>query len=101
MAEWLKAHAWKACLGETLTRVRIPLSPPVQYQSLTEHVHKYGRHRHEPVIEALQSHRPCSRGVSCSAVAAAAIADATVERIIGTGTETQFRFKGSIDDRKP
>ena len=24
MAEWLKAHAWKACLGETLTWVRIP-----------------------------------------------------------------------------
>src|ERR1035437_3401570 len=32
MAEWLKAHAWKACLGETLTWVRIPLSPPVNYQ---------------------------------------------------------------------
>src|SRR5713226_3081793 len=31
MAEWLKAHAWKACLGETLTRVRIPLSPPEFY----------------------------------------------------------------------
>ena len=30
MAEWLKAHAWKACLGETLTRVRIPLSPPFE-----------------------------------------------------------------------
>ncbi len=29
MAEWLKAHAWKACLGETLTWVRIPLSPPL------------------------------------------------------------------------
>ena len=28
MAERLKAHAWKACLGETLTGVRIPLSPP-------------------------------------------------------------------------
>src|ERR1700722_596236 len=28
MAEWLKAHAWKACLGETLTRARIPVSPP-------------------------------------------------------------------------
>ncbi len=26
MAEWLKAHAWKACAGETLPRVRIPLS---------------------------------------------------------------------------
>src|SRR5260370_35240888 len=31
MAEWLKAHAWKACIGETLSRVRIPLSPPVVY----------------------------------------------------------------------
>ena len=30
MAEWLKAHAWKACLGETLTWVRIPLSPPAK-----------------------------------------------------------------------
>ena len=30
MAEWLKAHAWKACLGETLTWVRIPVSPPVE-----------------------------------------------------------------------
>src|ERR1700757_945108 len=29
MAEWLKAHAWKACIGETLSRVRIPVSPPV------------------------------------------------------------------------
>ena len=25
--EWLKEHAWKACVGETLPRVRIPLSP--------------------------------------------------------------------------
>ena len=29
MAEWFKAHAWKACKGATLSRVRIPLSPPV------------------------------------------------------------------------
>ena len=36
-----------------------------------------------------------------SAIANAAIADTVVSRIIGTGTETQFRFKGSIDDRKP
>ena len=28
MAEWLKAHAWKACRGETPSRVRIPVSPP-------------------------------------------------------------------------
>src|SRR3954462_7867164 len=34
MAEWLKAHAWKACLGETLTWVRIPLSPPFLFASI-------------------------------------------------------------------
>src|SRR5262245_9857722 len=27
MAEWLKAHAWNACISETVSRVRIPLSP--------------------------------------------------------------------------
>src|SRR5437870_175057 len=30
MSEWLKEHAWKACVGETLPWVRIPLSPPTQ-----------------------------------------------------------------------
>ncbi len=29
MAEWFKAHAWKACKRETVSRVRIPLSPPI------------------------------------------------------------------------
>ena len=28
MAEWFKAHAWRACIGVTLSWVRIPLSPP-------------------------------------------------------------------------
>ncbi len=36
-----------------------------------------------------------------AAVAAGAIADATVPVIIGAGSETQFRFKGVINDRKP
>ena len=27
MAEWLKAHAWKACIRETVSWVRIPLPP--------------------------------------------------------------------------
>jgi hypothetical protein len=36
MAEWLKAHAWKACLLERVTWVRIPLSPPV-FQSVPDH----------------------------------------------------------------
>ena len=29
VAERFKAHAWKACKGATLSRVRIPLSPPI------------------------------------------------------------------------
>lgn len=28
MSEWSKEHAWNACVGETLPRVQIPLSPP-------------------------------------------------------------------------
>ena len=28
VAEWLKAHAWKVCIGLSLSRVRIPPSPP-------------------------------------------------------------------------
>ena len=28
MAEWLKAHAWKACKEVILSWVRIPFSPP-------------------------------------------------------------------------
>src|SRR5436190_21053738 len=28
-AEWFKAHAWKACIRETVSRVRIPPPPPV------------------------------------------------------------------------
>ena len=31
VAEWLKAHAWKACKGETLSWVRIPFSPPISF----------------------------------------------------------------------
>src|SRR5207249_3036313 len=30
MAEWLKALAWKACIRETVSWVRIPLPPPSQ-----------------------------------------------------------------------
>ena len=36
VAEWLKAHAWKACLRETVTRVRIPLPPPTSFCKLAK-----------------------------------------------------------------
>ena len=31
VAEWLKAHAWRACIRVTVSRVRIPLPPPPKY----------------------------------------------------------------------
>ncbi len=33
VAEWLKAHAWNACIGASLSRVRIPLCPPALHTS--------------------------------------------------------------------
>ena len=30
VSEWLKEHAWKVCIVETLSRVRIPPSPLVK-----------------------------------------------------------------------
>jgi hypothetical protein len=36
MAEWLKAHAWKACVRETVPWVRIPLSPPFHIEIQNE-----------------------------------------------------------------
>src|SRR5260370_41221807 len=40
VAERLKAHAWKVCMRETVSRVRIPPSPPrirylISYANLT------------------------------------------------------------------
>ena len=32
VAEWLKAHAWKVCMRETVSRVRIPPPPPAKPQ---------------------------------------------------------------------
>jgi hypothetical protein len=34
MSEWLKEHAWKACVGETLPGVRIPIFPPLKLSVL-------------------------------------------------------------------
>ena len=29
LSEWLKEHAWKACIRVTVSRVQIPHSPPL------------------------------------------------------------------------
>jgi len=36
VAEWLKAHAWKVCMRETVSRVRIPPPPPDKKASQVE-----------------------------------------------------------------
>ncbi len=47
MAEWLKAHAWKACMGETPSRVRIPVSPPDAPQFFRRHLARIPKNRGE------------------------------------------------------
>src|SRR5215510_15370805 len=37
MAEWLKAHAWKACIRATVSWVRIPLPPPTDFSEIRRH----------------------------------------------------------------
>ena len=36
VAEWSKAHAWKVCRRGTVSRVRIPFSPPLTYWFVCE-----------------------------------------------------------------
>src|SRR6185436_14379587 len=42
MSEWFKEHAWKACVRETVPRVRIPFSPPA-FAGLTSSRLRLGR----------------------------------------------------------
>ncbi len=61
VAEWLKAHAWKVCLRETVTRVRIPLSPPVSSKSLKSlRGHQRPRERARLIKRGRASQRPSS-----------------------------------------
>lgn len=41
MSEWLKEHAWKACMWETASRVQIPFSPPLIPSNNIYFVKKY------------------------------------------------------------
>src|SRR6478672_4137587 len=55
MSEWLKEHAWKACVGETLPWVRIPLSPPVQYCCFLRNAAKSSRDNFSPPSPRLKA----------------------------------------------
>ena len=41
VAEWLKAHAWKACVLLKVPRVRIPLSPPNFRNLRLKYIHSF------------------------------------------------------------
>ncbi len=45
MAEWLKAHAWKACKQVTVSGVRIPLSPPFCDSRKLAGIYKNPKHK--------------------------------------------------------
>ncbi len=40
VAEWFKAHAWKACIRETVSRVRIPPPPPPRHPAPSQNIQK-------------------------------------------------------------
>ena len=51
--EWLNWHAWNACRGAIFSRVRIPLSPPRQKDSLIIYTHVRSRIARLPLLEAV------------------------------------------------
>ena len=59
MAEWLKAHAWKACIRETVSRVRIPLSPPC-FEQVRESAVQPARRSEEADVKKAWSSRSYS-----------------------------------------
>lgn len=42
MSEWSKEHAWKACIGATLSGVQIPFSPPTLFWGASRCAPPYG-----------------------------------------------------------
>src|SRR5215510_8984233 len=48
MAEWLKAHAWKACIRETVSWVRIPLPPSYNIEIVGIFCHFWSKRPVEP-----------------------------------------------------
>src|SRR5262245_12185504 len=61
MSEWLKEHAWKACVGETLPWVRIPLSPPDSKFESPQRFRKNNKEQESLCQEQLRS-------LNCSAI---------------------------------
>ena len=59
MAEWLKAHAWKACVRETVPWVRIPLSPPYPCRTLSRPAAKILRGQHFKASTLSRTVAPC------------------------------------------
>src|SRR4029077_11848467 len=55
MAEWLKAHAWKACLLERVTWVRIPLSPPNPYLRFMQCLRGRAAYQHFRTIDRVSN----------------------------------------------
>src|SRR5215472_9057335 len=50
VAEWLKAHAWKACIRETVSWVRIPPSPPVKLKLFGIFRSSHSTHNAKPIF---------------------------------------------------
>src|SRR5215831_17647189 len=73
MAEWLKAHAWKACIRATVSRVRIPLPPLPDDFCLEPGAAAYDRGEIAAAQYSLLRRRPCGGAVERSCIGAASL----------------------------
>jgi hypothetical protein len=87
MAEWLKAHAWKACVRETVPWVRIPLSPP--------------RHSTTPYPIVRSDSKTTSNASKVVAANSAMLSLATAQTVASVGSEDALEGEHMASKLKP
>ncbi len=87
MSEWLKEHAWKACVLERVPRVRIPLSPPVFHNAFVVMIPsatRVGPRTVEPCEPRQVRKEAAAAGVGALRICSARVAVfLTVKKIVG------------------
>src|SRR5262245_42101833 len=66
VAEWLKALAWKACIRESVSWVRIPPCPPETRLSLSTHVFSWSKSHYLAVTCCLYAYKCVLRSLAIS-----------------------------------
>jgi hypothetical protein len=87
MAEWLKAHAWKACIRATVSWVRIPLPPPNQIEIVEEYIDDGNQLGRSPLSHPFSRNQSENESAACSSEAAAHLIATYSPRRVSTGSK--------------